>query len=240
MTHEISLLLPIAGSIPLAAAWIRWKLGRERGRLRIHDKAPPFRALPASDGRRYSLDDLRSSSALVFIFTANRCPGAKAYEARLADLHRELAPRGVRIVGVNSISSDLYPTETLAELIEAHSARGIPYPILRDEDQWLAQAFGAACTPHAFVFDKHMRLRYRGRIDNSFVAEKATQHYLRDAIRALLHDREPTIAETIPLGCTIDRVRPKTGTDVSWWRRAHRASRTSRAPADPSSRSPAP
>lgn len=206
MTHEVSLLLPVAGAIPLAAAWIRWRL--RKGDLRLHDEVPPFRALPASDGRSYSLQDLRGSSVLVFVFTANRCPGAKAYEARLAALHRELSPRGVRVVGVNAISSDLYPTETLAQLIQAQTERGIEYPILRDADQRLAQAFGASCTPHAFVFDAQRRLRYRGRIDNSFVPEKVTQHYLRDAIEAVLEGREPPIRETVPLGCAIDWVRP--------------------------------
>lgn len=226
LTHEVSLLLPAVGAIPLTAAWIRWRLRRAGGGLRLHDKVPQFHALPASDGRQYSLQDLRSSSALVFIFTANRCPGAKAYEDRLADLHRELAPGGVRIVGVNSISSELYPTETLAQLMKAQAARAIEYPILRDSDQRLARAFGAICTPHAFVFDKDLRLRYRGRIDDSFVAQKATRHYLRDAIRAIVHDRDPPVPETMPLGCAIDRVRPKPDPRVSWWRRAHELSIT--------------
>lgn len=226
MTHEVSLLFPAAGAIPLAAAWFRWKLRHPGGGLRLHDKVPHFRALPASDGQRYSLHDLRGSSALVFIFTANRCPGAKAYEGRLAELQHELSPDGVRIIGVNSISSELYPTETLAQLMKAQTARGIVYPILRDTDQRLARAFGAVCTPHAFVFDKHMRLRYRGRIDDSFVAANATQHYLRDAIRAILHDREPSLHETMPLGCSIDWVRPKAGARVPWWKRAHELSST--------------
>lgn len=226
MTHEVSLLLPAAGAIPLAAAWIRWKLRPQGGGLRLHDKVPHFHALPASDGRTYSLQDLRGSSALVFIFTANRCPGAKAYEKRLADLHREHAPGGVRVIGVNSISSELYPTEALAQLRKAQTERGIEYPILRDCDQRLAHAFGALCTPHAFVFDKQLRLRYRGRIDNSFVAKNATQHYLRDAIRAIVHDREPPRLETMPLGCTIDWVRPEANPRVPWWKRAHELSLT--------------
>ena len=226
LTHEIALLLPAASAIPLAAAWIRWKLRHPSGGLRLHDKVPHFNALPASDGGQYSLHDLRGSSALVFIFTANRCPGAKAYEKRLADLHGELNPAGARIIGVNSISSDLYPTEALAELTKAQAERGIEYPILRDADQRLAHAFGALCTPHAFVFDRRMRLRYRGRIDNSFIAANATQHYLNDAVRAVLDDRDPPIRETMPIGCAIDWVRPKPNPSVPWWKRAHEPSRT--------------
>lgn len=156
----------------------------------------------------------------MFIFTANRCPGAKAYEARLADLHHEMAARGVRVVGVNAISSELYPTETLTQLVHAQVERGIPYPILRDADQSLAHAFGALCTPHAFVFDAQMRLRYRGRIDNSFVAGNVTRHYLREAIEAVLEGREPPIRETMPLGCAIDWVRARPATRAPWWRRA--------------------
>lgn len=228
MTHEVSLLPPAARAIPRAAAWMRWKLRRPRDGLRLHDKAPDFHALPASDGGRYSLHDLRGSSVLVFIFTANRCPGAKAYEARLADLHRELAQGGVRIVGVNSVSAQLYATETVAQIARATKERGIPYPVLKDEDQRLAHAFGAVCTPHAFVFDRHMRLRYRGRIDDSFVAANVRQHHLRDAIRAALHERDPLLRETAPLGCAIDWVRPRPDPRIPWWRRAHELSLTPR------------
>lgn len=122
---------------------------------------------------------------------------------------------------MDSVSSDLYPSETLEELVKARAARSIGYPILRDGDQRLAHALGALCTPHAFVFDEDLKLRYRGRIDDSFVPGKATQHYLRDAIRALLHGRDPPIRETTPLGCTIDRVRPKRDPGTPWWRHAH-------------------
>lgn len=226
MTHELSLLLPAAGTIPLAAAWFRWKMRRPRDGLRIHDKAPSFPTFPASDGKSYSLDDLRGSSALVFIFTANRCPGAQAYEARINALHDELAPAGVRILGVDSVSADLYPSETLEELKRVRAARGIRFPILRDEDQRLAHAFGARCTPHAFLFDADMRLRYRGRIDDAFVPERVTRPYLREALRAVLHGREPETPETMPLGCAIDWVRPKPNPAIPWWRRAHELSRT--------------
>lgn len=226
MTHETSLLLPAAGTIPLVAAWTRWRLRRPGEGLRLHEKAPDFQALPASDGRWYSLQDLRSSSALVFVFMANRCPVSRAYEKRLQEMHRELSPGGVRIVGVDSISAELYATETLAQLMKAHDERGLEYPILRDADQRLARAFGASCTPQAFLFDRRLRLRYRGRIDDAFVPERATRHYLRDAIRAVLHDREPPIAETSPLGCTIDFVRPKPDPRTFWWRRAHELSLT--------------
>ena len=233
MTHEVSLLLPAVGSIPLAAAWLRWRFRRPRDGLRIRDKVPRFHALPASDARTYSLQDLSGSSALVFIFTANRCPGAKAYEERLNALHDELAPAGVPVLGVDSVSADLYPSETLAELQRARAARGIRYPVLRDEDQRLAHAFGAVCTPHAFLFDAQMRLRYRGRIDDSFLPHRVTRHDLREAIRAVLHGREPAVPETAPLGCAIDWVRPKPNPAVPWWRRAHELSRM---PHDPSYR----
>lgn len=226
MTHEAPLPHPAPRALPRVAAWLRWKLRRTRDGLRIHDKVPHFHALPSNDGEWYSLQDLRGSSALVFIFTANRCPGAQAYERRISDLHRELAPAGVRILGIDSISEDLYPTESLGALVKAREARGIAYPILRDADQRLARAFGALCTPHAFLFDASMRLRYRGRIDDSFVPANVTKHHLRDAIRAVLHERDPPVTETVPLGCVIDRVRPRPSPDVPWWRRAHELSRT--------------
>jgi hypothetical protein len=42
-----------------------------------------------------------------------------------------------------------------------------PFPYLYDETQEVAKAYDAACTPDFYLFDKELKLVYRGQLDDS-------------------------------------------------------------------------
>jgi hypothetical protein len=68
----------------------------------------------------------------------------------------------------------------------------------------LARSYGAERTPEVFVFDKKRALRYHGRIDdNVYEPDKIQQHYLRDALDAILKGQKIPEQDTEPVGCTI-------------------------------------
>jgi hypothetical protein len=82
--------------------------------------------------------------------------------------------------------------------------RGFVFPYLRDEDQSVARAFDAACTPECFVFDAERKLRYHGRFDGSGKeASLADGKDLRQAVDSLLAGQDPSPAETPAIGCSI-------------------------------------
>ncbi|HXB91321.1 MAG TPA: TlpA family protein disulfide reductase, partial [Puia sp.] len=64
--------------------------------------------------------------------------------------------------------------------------------------------YGPVATPHVFIFDRQRKLRYNGRIDDTEDPKKSP-HSLdaRNAIDALLNDREPPVAVTRTFGCSI-------------------------------------
>ncbi|MFN9800219.1 MAG: thioredoxin family protein, partial [Bacteroidota bacterium] len=71
----------------------------------------------------------------------------------------------------------------------------------------LANAFGARTTPHVFVFDKNLKLVYRGAIDDNYESPaKVKQSYLLDAISNLAAGKKVDPADTKPVGCSIKRV----------------------------------
>jgi len=73
-----------------------------------------------------------------------------------------------------------------------------------DESQDVAQAYGALCTPHCFVFDRERTLKYKGRVDDSWKDPATiTEHNLRDAIQALENGEEPPVHEANAIGCSI-------------------------------------
>lgn len=172
-----------------------------RHNVPLGSPAEPF-DLPGTDGRRHSLADAKAS-AVVLLFMSNRCPGVKAYDDRLRRLMQRYGD-DAEFIGINPIDEGLYPGESLTAMKRAVQDRNLDLIYLKDTDQQVTRAFGAICTPEVFVLDAERRLRYRGRIDDSMVERNVRKHYLRDAIDATLKGRTPRVAETMPLGCSID------------------------------------
>jgi peroxiredoxin len=77
------------------------------------------------------------------------------------------------------------------------------YPYLYDgETQAVTRAYGPQATPHVFVFDNDRKLRYEGRMDNSYRKEMVKAQDARNAIDALLANREITVKHTGVFGCS--------------------------------------
>jgi hypothetical protein len=87
------------------------------------------------------------------------------------------------------------------DLVEAEK---IPYSYVYDETQEIAQAYGAARTPHVYVLDKNRVVRYIGAIDdNSETPSEVKEKYVESAVDALNNGKEISVKETKALGCTI-------------------------------------
>jgi peroxiredoxin len=164
---------------------------------------PDF-ALPAVDGRRYALRDFDRAPVLVVMFICNHCPYVQAVEDRLIRLASELGPRGVAFVGVCANDAVTYPDDAFDKLAERWRSKGYGFPYLHDEQQAVARAFGAVCTPDIFVYDADRRLAYRGRIDDSWKDEsKVTRRELAAALEALLGGQRPAAEQRPSMGCSI-------------------------------------
>ncbi|GLU33551.1 thioredoxin family protein [Trinickia caryophylli] len=128
--------------------------------------APAF-ALPATDGRMYTLDDVRGRDGLVVVFMCNHCPYVKAILPHLLRDARELAALGVGTVAINSNDAATYPEDSFERMVALSTELQLPFPYLYDETQDVARAYGAVCTPEFYGFDATLHLRYRGRLDAS-------------------------------------------------------------------------
>ncbi len=74
------------------------------------EQAPDF-TLPATDGRSYSLTDLKGPKGTVIVFMCNHCPYVKSALDRLIRDAKELAALGVNTIAISSNDAVGYPAD---------------------------------------------------------------------------------------------------------------------------------
>lgn len=134
--------------------------------LPLGTPAPDFSLLNV-DSKTVSLADFADAKALVVIFMCNHCPFVKHLADALADFGRECQAKGVAVVAISSNDVANYPDDSPEQMVHEAENRGYTFPYLYDEDQSVAKAYKAACTPDFYVFDGEMKLAYRGQFDAS-------------------------------------------------------------------------
>ena len=166
--------------------------------------APDFKLVNV-DGRIVGLDDFAEKPALLVIFMCNHCPFVKHVADGLTQLAMDYLPKGVAIVGINSNDAATHPHDSPEQMVHEAEARGYPFPYLYDETQEVAQAYGAACTPDFFLYDKRRQLVYRGQLDASRPGNSipVTGSDLRAALDAVLGGKPPAEKQIPSLGCNI-------------------------------------
>jgi len=172
--------------------------------LAIGTQAPSF-TLPDVHGRPVSLDEAAGEHGLLVMFICNHCPFVKHVADELAAIGRDYLPRGVGIVAINSNDVATHPADSPEQMVHEVEQRGYTFPYLFDEDQEVAKAYQAACTPDFFLFDGEGRLVYRGQLDDSRPDSglPVTGSDLRGAIDALLEGRPPVAEQKPSIGCNI-------------------------------------
>lgn len=167
-------------------------------------KAPPF-SLPGTDDKLYSLSDIAGPNGTLVMFICNHCPYVRAVLDRIVRDAAELQARGVGVVAISSNDAQAYPQDGPEKMAELADQMNFPFPYLYDEDQSVARAYGAACTPDFFGYNAKLGLQYRGRLDASR-KEAGEENLRRDLFEAMCQ-----IAETgqgpreqiASMGCSI-------------------------------------
>lgn len=166
-------------------------------------KAPDF-DLPATDGGRYRLADVRGANGLLVMFICNHCPYVKAIRERMLRDCADLKTLGINAVAISANDPQDYPEDSFENMQRVARDFAFPFPYLFDESQQVARAYDAVCTPDFFGFNRDLELQYRGRLDASRTAPVANaRRDLFEAMKAVAQTgRGP--AEQIPsMGCSI-------------------------------------
>lgn len=165
--------------------------------------APPF-SLRATDGRTYTLADVRGAHGVVVAFICNHCPYVKAVLPAMMRDAVALRGLGIGFVGINANDALAYPEDSYHAMVALADEMELPFLYLRDETQHVARAYGAVCTPEFFGFDAGLKLRYRGRLDASRKsAVPNARRELVDAMRDVARGGVVAGEQFPALGCSI-------------------------------------
>ena len=164
--------------------------------------APVF-SLPDPDGERHGLGD--GQRAYLVMFICNHCPFVIHVREALAALGRDYLPQGVSIVAINSNDISTHPADSPEKMKLEAETWGYDFPYVFDEDQRVAKAYRAACTPDFFLFDAGKALVYRGQLDDSRPSNgiPVTGRDLRAALDAVLAGEDVAPDQTPSIGCNI-------------------------------------
>jgi peroxiredoxin len=187
--------------------------------LEIGASAPDFKLLGV-DGKTYTLESFKDAKVLVVVFICNHCPTSQAYEKRIIKLTSDYASKGVSVVAINpnnpaSLRLDELGYSDVGDSYDEMKIRAkdehFNFPYLYDgETEVASNKYGPVSTPHIFIFDKGLKLRYQGRIDDMENPDKTpTNLDARNAIDALLAGKEVPVATTKVFGCSIKWIEKK-------------------------------
>lgn len=197
--HALLLALALIGVSVSAVAQGTGQRADGGAPARIGGEVADF-TLPDVDGKQHSLASLRGKTGTALIFISTQCPVSNGYNERMRKLAADFGARGVNVVGINANR-----TET-PEAIKRHaSENNLPFPVLKDTGNKIADLLGARVTPEVFFFDAGNRLLYHGRIDNSQKGDAVNSNDLRDAIDAALQGKAVAKTEAPAFGCSIKR-----------------------------------
>lgn len=176
------------------------------GGYEVGDKATDFR-LKNVDGSMVSLSDYSDAKGFIVIFTCNHCPYSVAYEDRIIALDKKYKKKGFPVIAINPNDPEVQPEDSFDRMQERAEDKGFTFPYLFDEGQKIYPRYGATRTPHVYLLEKNggdYFVRYIGAIDNNHGdPEDADEHYVADAVDALLAGENPKPDMTKAIGCTI-------------------------------------
>ena len=173
--------------------------------LPLGTKAPDFSLYDTVSGNTLNLSDLKGAKGTVIMFICNHCPFVIHVNPELSKLGLEYQNTGISFIAISSNDVTNYPQDAPELMTEVAQNEGYSFPYLYDENQEVAAAYDAACTPDFYLFDAELKLVYRGQLDDSRPGNGVplTGEDLRNAITALEQEMTIDPDQKPSIGCNI-------------------------------------
>ncbi len=172
----------------------------------IGSRLPNSHSLRDLRGSNRDLDSFKGHKAVVLVFLGSDCPVSKVYIPAIVELEKKYRGKNVQFLAV-------YPNELedLDQIAASAYEMGIPFLVLRDAGQKMAELAGVKRVPTLVMLDSDFKVQYRGRLDDRYSAgsrkQQPTRADLATAIDEVLAAKPVSVAETEVDGCLVGKTR---------------------------------
>jgi peroxiredoxin len=161
-------------------------------------------ALQGTDGKTYSLADIRGRDGTLVVFICNHCPYVKASIGRIVAEANALRDIGIGTIAIMPNDTDAYPQDSFANMKTFAARHDLSFPYVIDATQEVARAYGAQCTPDFFGFNAKDELQYRGRLDAQRMTPIANaSRDLYEAMKQIAESCRGPKEQLPSMGCSI-------------------------------------
>lgn len=178
-----------------------------------NEPLPIGAALPMADtklkdvsGIQVSMKEVKKNNGLLVMFSCNTCPFVIKNQQRTIDIGNFAQQMDIGMIVLNSNEGQRSGDDSFETMQAYAKDQQYSWNYVVDVNSAAADAFGANRTPECFLFDKNLKLVYRGAIDdNPTDADNVKRNHLKEAIAELVAGNPITIKESKSVGCTIKR-----------------------------------
>lgn len=177
----------------------------ESNMLELGTIAPSFSLLNTVSRKLNTLEQIASDKATVIMFICNHCPFVIHIQDGILELAKDYQSKGISFIAISSNDIENYPADSPEKMKELATELKFTFPYLYDESQEVAKAYDAACTPDFYIFDKELKLQYRGQLDDSRPSNDLAVNGkdMRAALDALLKNEKVNPIQRPSIGCNI-------------------------------------
>lgn len=176
--------------------------------LAIGSNAPMLNeSMEDVNGKSLNLSQVAEENGLLVIFSCNTCPLVSRLEDRIKSVANTVRLNKIGMIALNPNERTRDRGESISDMKRRSTKQNYNFTYALDKDHKVADAFGAIKTPEVFLFDRNMKLVYKGSIDDNASSESAVKNkYLENAIQALMDGSSIKTTSTKPEGCSIKRI----------------------------------
>ena len=159
-----------------------------------------------ASGKELAINEIKRDNGLLLMFSCNTCPYVVAWEDRYPEIAKYCQLQNVGMLVVNPNEKQREDVDSPEEMQKHAEEQKYNFPYLIDKNHVLADAIGATRTPELFLFDKDLKLVYKGAIDDNMKEpEKVENFYIKNAVNKMIKGEpiDPSITKSI--GCSIKR-----------------------------------
>ena len=167
--------------------------------------APDFNLIDTKSDSFKNLNSLKGEKGTVIAFICNLCPFVVHVNTELVNIANTYQKKGVNFIAISSNDAINYPQDAPDNMKIHAQENKYPFAYLYDETQEVAKAYDAACTPDFYLFDKKLKLVYRGQLDNSRPGNgiAVSGEDLKHAMDCLLDNKSNSKLQKPSIGCNI-------------------------------------